>query len=229
MECFVTDLGRYCLGDARKLIGELSDRSVDVIITDPPWGVGFDEYDDLEVFFELEDEMFRVLKDDSWLVFFFTPKHVLELTRLRKFEYVWMMPYLFWPYGTLSRNPIGGQAGYSVVMVFRKGKPKIVTSRRDVLLADEIPVLAEGKIKERQFKPTYTVQVLVTMFTKEGDLVLDPFAGYGSIPLVCELYGRRWLAFEIDPVKYAVARKIITERKVYNISKLRSTLMRNRA
>jgi predicted RNA methylase len=62
------------------------------------------------------------------------------------------------------------------------------------------------------------------MFTKPGDLVLDPFAGYGSIPLVAELFGRRWIGIEIDPVKFEVAKQIISRRRVVDIKKLKETL-----
>lgn len=77
-------------------------------------------------------------------------------------------------------------------------------------------------------KPTFTVSVLVTMFSREGDLVLDPFAGYGSIPLVCELFGRRWLAVEVDEVKYTIAEKVIKSRKVPDIKKLKEEIMSKR-
>ena len=80
------------------------------------------------------------------------------------------------------------------------------------------------KIETAQFKPTYTTSALLTMFTKEGDVVLDPFAGYGSIPLVCELFNRKWIAIEIDPTKYAVAGRIIREKRVTSIKKLKKEL-----
>jgi len=224
MDCFETKLGKYCLGDTRNLIKEVPSNSIDVIITDPPWGIGFDEHDNVDVFYEVAPELYRVLKPDSWFVFFFTPKRIFELNQLLKyFEYRWMLPYLFWGFGSVSRNPIGSQASYNIVMVFSKGKPKVKVSRKDVLISDELPIVVEN-IREPQFKTTYTISVLLTMFTKENELILDPFAGYGSIPLVCELFNRRWLAFDIDPIKYEIAKKIISERKVFNISKLKKEL-----
>jgi len=224
VECSEYRYGKLCLGDARKLLRELPTGSVDVVITDPPWGVGFDEYDEFSVFLESAPELYRVLKNDSWLVFFFTPKRIYDLVPLLKqFEYKWMIPYVFWAFGSESRNPLGSQASYSIIMVFAKGNPKIRKARKDLIIADELPVV-EGNIKEPQFKPTYTVSVLITMFTRKEDLVLDPFAGYGSVPLVCELFGRRWIAFEIDPVKYEIVKRIINERRVPDISKMKKEL-----
>jgi DNA modification methylase len=66
------------------------------------------------------------------------------------------------------------------------------------------------------------------MFTREGDLVLDPFAGYGSIPLVCELFGRKWIAVEIDPVKYQIAKRIIEARRVPDIKSLKEEISGSR-
>jgi len=221
---FETERGKLYLGDARKLIKTIPDSSVDAIITDPPWGVNFDKYDDFNVFIDIAEDMYRVLKPNSWLVFFFTPKKIYDLVPLLKyFEYKWMIPYIFWSYGSISRNPLGSQSSYSIIMVFSKGKPKIKIPRKDVIIADELPIVGEN-IREPQFKPTYTVATLLTMFTNEGDTVLDPFSGYGSIPLVCDLYNRKWIAFEIDPVKYEIARKIITEKKVFNIKKMKTQI-----
>jgi DNA modification methylase len=228
LEHFRGEHGVYILGDSREVLKRIPSGAVDTVITDPPWGVGFDEYDDFNVFLQVRDELHRVMKRDAWLVFFFSPKRIYDLQPyLQRFRYVWMIPYIFAGFGSVSRNPLGSQAAYSIVMVFAKGEPKIKTSRKDVIYSDELPVV-EGNIKEPQFKPTFTVSVLVTMFTREGDLVLDPFAGYGSIPLVCELFGRKWIAVEIDPVKYQIAKRIIETRRVPDIRKLKEEITGSR-
>ena len=221
---FTTEKGIYILGDAREVLKLAPSNSIDAIVTDPPWGVGFDEYDNFDVFLHVRDELYRVLKNDSWLVFYFTPKRIYDITSYTQlFEYRWMLPYVFTYYGSVTRNPLGTQASYSIIMVFSKGKPKINVKRKDIIFADELPIV-EGNIMEPQFKPTFVTSVLLTMFTREGDVVLDPFAGYGSIQLVCELFNRRWIAVEIDPIKYAVAERIIREKRVISIKKLKKEI-----
>jgi DNA modification methylase len=221
---FKTDQGVFFLGDAREVLKQIPSSSVDAVITDPPWGVGFDEYDDFKAFLDVRDELFRVMKQNSWLVFFFTPKKIYDvLPYLEKFTYRWMLVYLFTSMGSYSRNPLGSPQKYSVIMVFSKGKPKVVMKRDDVIFSDDLPVVEENP-REPQLKPTFTVSELVTMFTRRGDLILDPFAGYGSIPLVCELFDRRWIGIEIDPVKYLIAKKIISEKRIFNIEKMKEEL-----
>jgi DNA modification methylase len=213
--------GALVLADARDALKKIPTASVDAIITDPPWGVGFDKYDDFNAFLDVRDELYRVLKDDGWLVFFFTPRRIYDITSyLERFRYRWIIPYIFTGFGAETRNPLGSQAAYSIIMVFSKGKPKIYVKKRDIIYADELPIL-ERNVREPQFKPTFTVATLITMFSKEGDVILDPFAGYGSVPLICELYDRNWIAIEIDKVKYEIAKKIISNRKVLDIKRLK--------
>jgi DNA modification methylase len=221
---FKGEHGVLILGDARDVLKRIPSGVVDHVITDPPWGVGFDEYDDFKVFIDVRDELYRVMKPNSWLVFYSTPKRIYDLVPLtQRFEYKWMIPYLFGHFLTLSRNPLGSQAAYSIIMVFAKGSPRVALKRRDIIHSDELPIVEENP-RERQFKPTFTTAVLLNMFTRQGDLVLDPFAGYGSIPLVAELFGRRWMGVEIDPAKFEVAKRIISKRKVVDVKKLKETL-----
>ena len=47
-------------------------------------------------------------------------------------------------------------------------------------------------------KPERLMERLVKASSVGGDLVLDPFAGVGTCPLVCKRLGRRFIAFEKD-------------------------------
>jgi DNA modification methylase len=47
--------------------------------------------------------------------------------------------------------------------------------------------------------------------TEAGDLIVDPFAGGGTVPAACKILGRRWLATEIDKETVAVARKRLAD------------------
>jgi DNA modification methylase len=216
MEQETFSYGTYYLGDSRDLIKTIPNESIDAIITDPPFGLNMDDFDDENVFFELEDEMYRVLKKDSWLVFFYTTKKLFNVFKLKKFEYSWQI-IAYFP-TTFSKSQLGDRA-YTPIFVFKKGNPKVVYRRSDMLIADELPIVI-GKIKNPQFKPTVTISALLQMFTKEGDIVLDPFAGFGSIPLICEIFKRKWIAFEIDKRKFEIAKKFIKEQKVSEIGKI---------
>jgi len=49
-------------------------------------------------------------------------------------------------------------------------------------------------------KPVALLEYLICNSSRQGDVVLDPFAGSGSTVIACEQLGRRARAMEIDPV-----------------------------
>jgi len=226
VSCFETVLGRLCLGDARELIKNVPDNSVDAIVTDPPWGVGIDRYDDGDVFYDILRELHRVLKSGGALAVYYATK---KLDRLfveavkAGFKYYWTLIRL--DLHKATRSPLGS-SNYTPIIIFYKGtppRPRIKTT--DVIAAGEIDYdLFKGMSKEvfDQFKATAVSTYLVQMLADVNELVLDPFAGYGSIPYTCEVHKRRWLGFEIDRSKFEIAKVLITEKRMPEISKTRS-------
>jgi DNA modification methylase len=57
-----------------------------------------------------------------------------------------------------------------------------------------------GETKHRAEKPLDQALDLVSWFSRPGDLVLDLFAGSGTVSRACQLLGRRCAAWELDPV-----------------------------
>ena len=213
---FETGKGVFCLGDSREILKHIPSASVDVIITDPPWGVrDNDPYDNPKVFFEVENELYRVLKNNSFMLVYYSVKNLHTLLRnIRLFNYYWLMVVA--QYTANTRCPVGYNA-WTPVVVFIKGKPKIKFKHHDILSSMEIPDIRPIN-SVQQFKSTIAHTELLNMFTNRNELVLDPFAGYGSLQYVCEIFDRRWIAIEIDPEKYEIAKKLLTEGKL-NFSK----------
>jgi len=221
MDCFETRLGKFCLGDARKLIKDVPSNSVDAIVTDPPWGVGMDEFDDERAYYDLLPEMFRVLKVGGGMAVYYATKKLDKLiveTIKAGFKYYWTLVRLDLTKAT--RSPFGS-SNYTPVVIFYKGEPpKIKVKSSDVLTSSEVDYdLFKGMTKEMfdQFKSTSVSTYLVQTLADENDLVLDPFGGYGSIPYVCEIHNRRWLSFEISKERFEIAKVLITEKRMPNL------------
>lgn len=47
--------------------------------------------------------------------------------------------------------------------------------------------------------PDTLIDDLVLCSTDEGDIVLDPFTGSGTVPMVAQKYNRGWVAIELNP------------------------------
>jgi adenine-specific DNA-methyltransferase len=60
--------------------------------------------------------------------------------------------------------------------------------------------------------PEALVARVVLATSSEGDLVLDPYAGSGTVPAVAKALGRRYIGIELDPSYCALARRRILGR-----------------
>lgn len=58
--------------------------------------------------------------------------------------------------------------------------------------------------------PTKLVERILTNFTKEGDIIYDPFCGSGSTGVACKRLGRNFIGTEIDPEQCRLATERIT-------------------
>ena len=47
-------------------------------------------------------------------------------------------------------------------------------------------------------KPLKLIERLLLASSNEGDVVLDPFCGVGTVPLACEIHKRDFYAFEFN-------------------------------
>lgn len=209
---------KILLGNALELIRDIPSNSVDLILTDPPYGLGFGEFDNSEVFYEIENELWRVLKPNSFLVFYWSIKKLYEpFQKLKLFNFCWQIICYFLT--TYSKSIVGSKR-YIPILVYGKGlKPKVKYKHSDFIYALELPFIT-SKIGNVLFKPTGATSQLLQMFSREGDLVLDPFAGFGSILLSCKIWKRNFVGFEIDKRVFEIAKKIIETCKVTTIGKI---------
>jgi DNA modification methylase len=76
-------------------------------------------------------------------------------------------------------------------------------------------VLPEGTPRDRLIpgsKPLWLMRELVLDYSREGELVADPFAGAGTTLLAARLEGRRAIGAEIDRDTYTLAHDRLSQR-----------------
>ena len=57
----------------------------------------------------------------------------------------------------------------------------------------------QGSAQYRGATPSYVIWNLLSRYTREGDLVLDPMCGSGTTLDVCTDLGRRGVGFDLQP------------------------------
>lgn len=188
----------------------IPDKSIDLIITDPPYGlnkVGIRNDNDLSLFYSSLPESYRVLKDDSFYITFFSTKFLPEIFKNNPFSYYWNF-ILYCPNGRVSSSI--GFTKYMSCIVFKKGNARIVKKGKDIFMDTPGSMIEpdEGFINHPTPKPKTFIKEILAMFSKENDIILDPFIGSGSVAVACKQTGRNYIGFEIDE-KYS---KIANER-----------------
>ena len=188
----------------------LPDKSIDLIFTDPPYGlnkIGIRNDHDLSLFYASLPESYRVLKDDSFYITFFSTKFLPDIFKNNPFTYYWSF-ILHCPNGRVSSSI--GFTKYMSCMVFKKGNAKIVRKGKDIFMDTPGSMIEpdEGFINHPTPKPKTFIKEILAMFSKENDIVLDPFIGSGSVAVACKQIKRNYIGFEIDE-KYS---KIANER-----------------
>jgi len=206
-------INKIILGDALNLIKLIPDNSVDVVLTDPPYGLnknGIKNDADLTTFYSILPECYRVLKNNSFFITFFSTKSLPQLFENNPFKYFWQI-ILYCPEGRV-KSPIG-YTKYMSVFIFKKGNPKIVHFGKDIFIDTPGKMVEpdEGYIDHPTPKPKHFIKEILKMFTKENDIILDPFIGSGSTAIACIQLNRRFIGFEIDKSYWELAQRRISK------------------
>ena len=220
-------------GSCIDLIKDLEDDSVDLLLTDPPFGIAglkedpknaqevmsykatLKESDNADretvimLFGQLAPELRRVLKPKSHVYIFFAYELHAEIhTIMEAAGFVMDWVPIIWDKGRTTAPFMGYKysPSYEPIMFghLLPREKRLVTSCRDIILHK--PLQAKDKIHPFE-KPQSLLQYLIKQSTNEGDVVLDPFAGSGSTLVAGKSIGRSVVGFELDKENFQRAQK----------------------
>jgi DNA modification methylase len=198
---------RLILGDCQEVLPTLG--PVDAVVTDPPYGVDFAEWDGQFPGAEFWQPVSNCVADGGNVVVI--PGEIDIPAKLRVlsviFEYQWVIPWY-------KPNAMQfGKTGYtkqSLVWWLAKGKPKHKPSMIDVIVVP-MGLDEDKKIGHPSPKPVRLMLALVGNFAAEGQTVLDPFMGSGTTGVACALTGRAFIGIEREPSYFDIACRRIEE------------------
>jgi site-specific DNA-methyltransferase (adenine-specific) len=225
---FETPNGKLYWGDCLDIMKELPDESVDLVVTDPPYGINFKsnhrkgmkskEFEhlkndnNLEWFIDFYKESLRLLKKDSYFYSFFRFDAYFDIAELFG-KIVKPTSVLIWNKMDYGMGDLSDWSlSYEIVLVYKKGKPKLRNYRKrpnGMLNFHKVQSFAckENKPsgdKNQDFmihptqKPIHLIEELVRYSSNNNDIVLDCFAGGGNTLIACENLNRRWIGIELE-------------------------------
>lgn len=204
-----TDYSNHILhGDCIEVMGAMPARSVDLIVTDPPYITRYQSRDGR-----------TVTNDDNgdWLRPAFTAMHrVLTRDAFCISFYGWSKIALFmtaWKHAGF--RPVGHlvfrkrYASKAAFLQYRHEMAYLLVKGRPAFPAAPLPDVLDWSYTGNKLHPTQKpvgiLQPLIESFSQPGDTVLDPFAGSGSTLVAAAAAGRNYTGIEFDHGHYLTA------------------------
>lgn len=116
---------------------------------------------------------------------------------------------IVWDKGNHTAGDLGAQYGkrYEFIIYANKGRAPFQPDMPRLEDIWHFPKVAGKEQIHQNQKPTNLLSQIINQHTKEGDLILDPFAGSCSTAVAAYRLKRDYIGFEIDPVEYAAGTK----------------------
>jgi len=195
-------MSRFIQGDCEQVMSGFPANAVDLILTDPPYLVGFTDRSGRSIandkqgdwLLPVSKEMFRVLKPNSLAVSFYGWNRVDLFMQAWKAAGFRVVGHIVFTKTYASKSAFVGYQHESAY-VLAKGRPPLPEKP----LPDVMPWQYTGNRHHPTEKPVSVLRPLIESFTQPGSIVLDPFAGSGSTCVAAEQAGRRWIGMELIP------------------------------
>lgn len=190
--------------DCLDILRKLPDKSIDLVLTDPPYGIGIDgqkKYtNNQHPKWNRKEHVSRGWDNEI------PPKEIFdEMQRVSRNMIIWGANY-FHEY--LEQ----GHKGWIVWDKMQDGLDmsdcEIAYSNFDrptrIIRMNRVQLLKDGTIHPTQ-KPRLLFERILENYSKENDLILDCFSGSGTTAVACHNLRRRFICIEKDPEYWAAS------------------------
>lgn len=217
------------LGDSVELIKDVPDESFNLILTDPPFGINYDDrksgtagsltdYEDSEDSYErllsMAPDLYRVLKPNGFLTWFMGISWYERCKNVfRDAGFIVDEIPVIWDRSegrafTTRPDRYYGRV-YDVALHCIKGDPQIIQrSKPNIIKVAPVTTAERETLVER---PVELYAEIIRRLTVPGETVADFFVGSGSCPAAAASLKRDYFGCERDP-----------ERRAYAIKKIRA-------
>lgn len=201
----ITDKIQLFNEDCFDTFKRIEDNSVDLVLTDPPYGMSFQSGrrkekhekilndDNLEWLPEWCKEIKRVSKEDSHL-YIFCSWHKIDVFKIELEKYFKIKNILIWEKNNHGSGDLFGDYApqYEMCIFINNGKNLNNGRHSNIIRAKRT-----NNENHPTQKPVNLMEFLILKSTKQNDLVLDTFGGSFSTAKACHNTKRRFIGCEI--------------------------------
>jgi len=216
------------------LLKEVPDKSINCIITDPPYGIDYqsarridtERFDKLKgddvVSTESLKELYRILCEDGAL-YLFTRWDVFPqwVEQVKKSGFM-VKNCIIWNRVVHGLGDLNGSYApmYDMIIFATKGNHKLKNGRpKDILTFKRVEA---NKLVHPTQKPVSLIRHLILNSTDEKDIILDCFAGSGTTLVASKQTNRQYIGIEIVKEYCDIAERRLSQKTLSEVSLLSS-------
>ena len=191
------EINKIYQGDCLEIMKTFPDKSVDLVLTDPPYGIGlkYDVYDDSEDnWFKMFDKLIPEIKRISKM-------SILPCCRIKALEWIYKNHPPDWLICWYKGSP-----GHRSFIGFNDWEPLLVYGKNEGVQMHDY--FQQNNIEEMGGnghpcpKSVKWAEWLIDRASQKGQIILDPFLGSGTTAVAAKKLGRNYIGIEISE-KYA--------------------------
>jgi site-specific DNA-methyltransferase (adenine-specific) len=203
------DLNKIICADSLQVMKEIPDKEIDLVLTDPPYGLGRNNHENNKSRVKLADptDWGQVLWDENIP----DKRYFDEIFRISKNQIIFGGNYfteylpsrscwLVW-----DKDNSGDFADCELIWTSFKSATRKIKWRWNGMLQED-PIHKEKRYHPTQ-KPIGLIKWVLEKYSERGDIICDPFCGSGSIPIACLKTERRFIGIEKEPIYYEISLK----------------------
>ena len=181
------------LADCRDVLPTLA--GIDAVVTDPPYGVGirYATYEDsLDNWYALMNEVVPLMRRVAGVV-------VMPSCAINRMEWWYANHKPDWLIAWYKGSP-----GHQAYVGFNDWEPHLVWGKPKRAMHDHFQTVCGAPSNHHPCpKPVEWAEWLVRRLACRGELIVDPFLGYGATALACIETGRQFAGVEVAPEYFA--------------------------
>ena len=209
-------------GDCLERMREIPDGSVDMVLTDPPYGMGYKSNRRV-----VRDSFQKIINDSSldWLdgfceslcrimrhntaAYIFCSWHNVDVFKVALEKYFKIKNLLVWVKNNHGSGDLKGSYApkHEFVFYIHKGRSLLRDGRRPDIL--EYKKVSSPKMVHPTEKPIDLLTRLIMDSSIKGDVVFDPFMGSGTTGVAAKNLNRSFIGIELDEHYFTIAQERI--------------------
>jgi len=213
-------------GDSLEILKSLKDGCIDVVLTDPPYGINYvsnrSMYDNAitkrgllndgkNEAFDLLDKTCKILQSktaDNAHLYFFCSWNVFSDFEKIISKYFTIKTPIVWDKGNKGSGDLDNDWGNQteIIIYCVKGKKLVNTRRGNVL---NVSRLHTSKMVHPTQKPIELLKEILKVSVSDGDFIVDPFMGSGSTIKAANELNYKSLGIELDDEMFYIANNFI--------------------